>query len=76
MIDRIKTFFERQAFGVCEWWAHKLNIKLEQVRLSFIYLSFITAGAHLVVYLVMAFVLVHKENIKRPFGKRSTVWEL
>ena len=76
MIDRIKTFFERQAFGVCEWWAHKLNIKLEQVRLSFIYLSFITAGAHLVVYLIMAFVLEHKEHIKKPFGKRSTVWEL
>lgn len=76
MIDRIKTFFERQAFGVCEWWAQKLNIKTEQVRLSFIYLSFITAGFNLVVYLVMAFVLQHKERIKRPFGKRSTVWEL
>ncbi len=76
MIDRIKTFFERHAFGVCEWWAQKLNIKTEQVRLSFIYLSFITAGVNLVVYLVMAFVLQHKERIKRPFGKRSTVWEM
>ena len=76
MIDRIKTFFERHAFGVCEWWGEKLNIKTEQVRLSFIYLSFITAGVNLVVYLVMAFVLQHKERIKRPFGKRSSVWEL
>ena len=46
MIDRIKTFFERQAYGVCAWWAHKLNIKTEQVRLSFIYLSFVTVGLH------------------------------
>ena len=76
MIATIKTWFEKQAFGVCEWWAQKLNIKTEQVRLSYIYLSFITAGLHLVVYLVMAFVLKHKEHIKRPFGKRSTVWEL
>ncbi|HQW31478.1 MAG TPA: PspC domain-containing protein [Flavobacteriales bacterium] len=76
MIDRIKTFFERYAFGVCEWWAHKLNIKTEQVRLSFIYLSFVTAGLNVVAYLVMAFVLEHKERIKRPFAKRSTVWEL
>jgi phage shock protein PspC (stress-responsive transcriptional regulator) len=68
MIDRIKTFFERRAFGVCEWWAHKLNIKTEQERLSFIYLSFVT-------YLIMAFVLQHKERIKQPFRKRSTVWE-
>ena len=76
MIDAIKTWFEKQAFGVCEWWAQKLNIKTEQVRLSYIYLSFITAGVHLVVYLIMAFVLQHKERIKRPFAKRSTVWEL
>ena len=76
MIPRIKTFFERQAFGVCAWWGDKLNIKTEQVRLSFIYLSFITAGFSLVVYLVMAFVLQHKERIKRPFSRRRSVWEL
>lgn len=76
MISAIKTWFEQQAFGVCQWWAQKLNVKTEQVRLSFIYLSFITAGAHLVVYLVMAFVLQHKERIKQPFRKRSTVWDL
>jgi phage shock protein PspC (stress-responsive transcriptional regulator) len=75
MIDRIKTWFERQAFGVCEWWAGKLNIKVEQVRLSFIYLSFITAGLHLVLYLIMAFILHHKERIKQPFQRRRTVWE-
>lgn len=76
MIDRIKTYFERRAFGVCAWWADLLNIKPKQVRLSFIYLGCITAGLHLVAYLVMAFVLQHKERIKRPFSKRSTVWEL
>lgn len=76
MEDRIKTLVERQFFGVCAWWADKLNVKTEQVRLSFIYLSFVTAGVHLVVYLVMAFVLQHKERIKHPFRKRSTVWEL
>ena len=48
----------------------------EQVRLSFIYLSFVTAGLHLVPYLIMAFILQHKERIKQPFRKRSTVWEL
>lgn len=76
MIDRIKTYFEHHAFGVCEWWAHKLNIKTEQVRLSFIYLSFVTVGLNLVVYLAMAFVLQHKERIKRPLTRRISVWEL
>jgi phage shock protein C len=74
--DTLKTSMERQAFGVCAWWGEKLNIETEQVRLSFIYLSCVTAGLNLVVYLVMAFVLHHKERIKRPFAKRSTVWEL
>ena len=76
MIDRIKTLLEQQAFGVCQWWADKLNVKTEQVRLSFIYLSFITAGVHLVAYLFMAFVLEHKERIKRPFRKRGDVWDI
>ena len=76
MENRLKTVLEKQAFGVCEWWAGKLNIKTEQVRLSFIYLSFVTAGVPMVAYLVMAFVLEHKERIKHPFTKRSTVWEL
>ncbi|MBK8226091.1 MAG: PspC domain-containing protein [Flavobacteriales bacterium] len=76
MIAPIRSWFEQQAFGVCQWWAGKLNVKAEQVRLSFIYLSFITAGAHLVVYLVMAFVLQHKERIKQPLRRRSTVWDL
>ncbi|MBK9147280.1 MAG: hypothetical protein IPM12_05590 [Flavobacteriales bacterium] len=76
MIAHIRSWFEQQAFGVCQWWAGKLNVKAEQVRLSFIYLSFITAGAHLVVYLVMAFVLEHKERIKQPLRRRSTVWEM
>lgn len=75
MVEQVKTLFERSAFGVCQWWADKLNVKAEQVRLSFIYLSFVTAGLNLVAYLVMAFVLKHKEHIKRPFAKRSTVWE-
>lgn len=43
--------------------------------MSFIYLSFVTAGLHLVLYLIMAFVL-QLERIKRPLAKRSTVWEL
>lgn len=76
IVQRAKTFLERQAFGVCAWWGSKLNIKTEQVRLSFIYLSFITAGTSLVLYLVMAFVLQHKERIKRPFTRRRSVWEL
>ncbi|MFZ6052715.1 PspC domain-containing protein [Halocola ammonii] len=75
MINRIFDFFEKQAFGVCAWWGDKLGIKAHKVRLSFIYLSFITLGSPIIVYLVMAFVLENKNYFKLK-KKRKTIWEL
>ena len=75
MINRIFDFFEKQAFGVCAWWGDKLGIKAHKVRLSFIYLSFITLGSPVIVYLVMAFVLENKNYFKLK-KKRKTIWEL
>lgn len=75
MIDRIINFFELQAFGVCEWWGRKLGIRVQRVRLAFIYLSFLTLGSPLLVYLCMAFVLDNKEYFKLS-GKRKTIWDL
>ena len=73
MIDKIQAYFEKQAFGVCEWWGEKLGVKISQIRLFFIYLSFITFGSPIIIYLVMAFVLKHKNWFK---SKRTTIWEL
>lgn len=75
MIQRIFDFFERHAFGVCAWWGDKLGIRVHKVRLSFIYLTFITLGSPLIIYLIMAFILENKHYFK-PTRKRSTVWEL
>ena len=75
MIKRILDFFEKQAFGVCAWWGKKLGIGSKNIRLAFIYLSFIAFGSTLFVYLVMAFILEHKDFFK--FGrKRKSIWEL
>lgn len=73
MIDKIQAYFEKQAFGVCEWWGEKLGVKISQIRLFFIYLSFITFGSPIIVYLVMAFILKNKHWFK---SKRTTIWEL
>lgn len=75
MINRISDFFERQTFGVCSWWGRKLGIKVHRIRVTFIYVSFITLGSPLLLYLAMAFILEHKEYFK-PSRKRKTVWEL
>ncbi|MFT4678045.1 MAG: phage shock protein C [Litorivivens sp.] len=75
MIDRIKDFFERQTFGVCDWWGRRLGIKATKIRLAFIYLSFITLGSPLLIYLMMAFILENKEYFKSA-RRRKTVWEI
>lgn len=75
MIQDIIDFFEKRAYGVCSWWGDKLGIRTHKVRLSFIYLSFLTFGSPLIIYLVMAFILENKEYFK-PTRKRSNIWEL
>lgn len=74
LINLIYDFFERQAFGVCAWWGQKLNIQSSKVRLYFIYVSFITLGSPLLVYLIMAFFLEHKDYFK--LKKKRTIWDL
>tara|TARA_R110001592_G_scaffold58067_6_gene176307 strand:+ start:2446 stop:2670 length:225 start_codon:yes stop_codon:yes gene_type:complete len=74
MISRISSFFEKQAFGVCEWWGEKLQLKISRIRLFFIYFSFLTFGSPIIIYLVMAFILEHKEYFK--LSKRKSVWDI
>lgn len=73
LVDNIKNYFEQQAFGVCDWWGEKLNVDSNSIRVYFIYLSFLTLGSPLVVYLVMAFVLENKQWFK---PKKQSVWDL
>lgn len=75
MIRRIQDFFEKYAFGVCEWWGQKLGLKTPRIRLFFIYLSFLTLGSPLIVYLIMAFILEHKYFF-RTWRKRNTIWDI
>lgn len=75
MIKPILDFFEKQAFGVCEWWGKKLGIDTRKIRLSFIYLSFITLGSPIIIYLIMAFILDNKEYFK-PGSKKRSIWDM
>lgn len=75
MVKKIFTFFEQQAFGVCSWWGHKLGIDPARIRITFIYMSFITLGSPLIVYLFMWFLKKNRDYFRfRP--KRSTFWDL
>ncbi|HEY9083336.1 MAG: PspC family transcriptional regulator [Vicingaceae bacterium] len=74
MIKKIKAYFEEKAFGVCAWWGEKLQLKTSKIRMFFIYISFLTLGSPLIIYLIMAFILEHKDYFK--FRKRKSVWDL
>lgn len=75
MTQKIVDYFERQAFGVCEWWGKRLGIETRKVRISFIYVSFATLGSPLIVYLFMAFIKENKHYFK-PGAKRPSVWDI
>ncbi len=74
MIKKIKAYFEEKAFGVCAWWGEKLQLRTSKIRMFFIYISFLTLGSPLIIYLIMAFILEHKDYFK--FKKRRSVWDL
>ncbi|HMR47121.1 MAG TPA: PspC domain-containing protein [Bacteroidia bacterium] len=72
-MDSIKNFFEKQAFGICEYWGERLKIRSSVIRLFFIYLSFLTIGSPVVVYMVLGFWMNLRKLIHR---QRGGVWDL
>jgi phage shock protein C len=73
LIQTIKDYFERQAFGVCTWLGARLKMRSSNIRLFFIYTSFITAGSPIIIYMILAFWLKMKNYV---FSKRTSVWDL
>jgi phage shock protein PspC (stress-responsive transcriptional regulator) len=51
----LKFYLEQQLFGVCTYIGEKMGVAISSIRLYFIYISFLTLGSPVVVYLFMAF---------------------
>ena len=60
LID-IKSFIEWKAFGVCTAIGERLGLATSRIRLWFIYISFLTLGSPIIIYMVLAFWM----NMKR-----------
>lgn len=75
MVNRIISWFEQQAFGVCTWLGEKFGINTTTIRMYFIYLSFFTAGSPVIIYFILAFILEHKEYFK-PKRKKHSIWDI
>ncbi|PID67625.1 MAG: PspC family transcriptional regulator [Flavobacteriia bacterium] len=72
-IYRLKYFFEKYGFNVLSRLADRLGMRASNVRLFFIYITFVTAGLSFGVYLTLHFLLKLKDMI---YTKRSSVFDI
>ncbi len=72
-IHSIRYYFELRGFEVSSRFADKLGISATNVRLFFIYISFVTVGLSFGIYLTLAFLLRLKDMI---YTKRNSVFDL
>ncbi|WP_435263950.1 PspC domain-containing protein [Tenacibaculum sp. nBUS_03] len=73
LIHSVRHFFERNGFYVSSRLADRLGIRAVNVRLFFIYISFVTIGLSFGLYLTLAFLLRLKDMI---YTKRTSVFDL
>ena len=68
-MKKVREFLELHAFGVCTALGDKLGIASGKIRMWFIYISFLTMGSPIIIYMIMAFWM----NMKRYifFAKRN-----
>ncbi len=69
----VRHFFERNGFNVSARLADRLGMRAVNVRLFFIYISFVTVGLSFGLYLTLAFLLKLKDMIHT---KRTSVFDL
>lgn len=73
MIERIRSYFEKQGFDVCSRTGDRIGIKASKIRLFFIYASFMTLGSPVLIYFALMFVIQMKDSIH---SRRSSVFDL
>ncbi len=73
MVRSLLLFFEKHGFFVASRLAERLGMRATNVRLFFIYISFMTVGLGFGFYLTIAFLLKLKDMIQ---SKRSSVFDL
>lgn len=59
----MRHFIEWQAFGVCSAIGEKMGVATSRIRTWFIYISFLTMGSPIIIYMIMAFWLNMKKYI-------------
>ncbi|MFL5811246.1 MAG: PspC domain-containing protein [Flavisolibacter sp.] len=61
MMNRLKDFIEWQAFGVLSAIGERMGIATSRIRMWFMYISLLTLGSPIIIYMILAFWM----NMKR-----------
>ncbi|MEM9328951.1 MAG: PspC domain-containing protein [Bacteroidota bacterium] len=70
-MNKVQIFFEQHAFGVCTRLGEKFNLPTSNIRLSFIYASFLTFGSPILIYLALAFIMDFRKMLRR---RHNSLW--
>lgn len=54
-MKRLRQFVEWHVFGVCSYLGEKMGVASSTIRKYFIYISFLTMGSPIIIYLFVAF---------------------
>jgi phage shock protein PspC (stress-responsive transcriptional regulator) len=73
-MNKLREFLELHAFGVCTAIGEKLGIASTKIRMWFIYISFLTLGSPIIIYMILAFWMNIKAYILA--GKRNPLKNL
>lgn len=69
---KVKDFVEWNAWGVCNAIGERLGIATSYIRLWFIYVTFLTLGSPIVIYMILAFWRNLRHYVLKR--KRNPVW--
>ncbi|MDH5366351.1 MAG: PspC domain-containing protein [Cyclobacteriaceae bacterium] len=70
-MKRLQNFFEQYAFGVCTRLGEMFGLATSSIRLFFIYMSFLTFGSPVIIYLALAFIMNIRKHLRRC---NNSVW--
>jgi len=73
-MKKLREFLELHAFGVCSALGDKMGVASSRIRMWFIYLTFVTAGSPIIIYMILAFWMNIKKYIY--YSKRNPIKHL
>lgn len=68
-MKKFQIYLEKTAFGVCTKLGERLGLPIAQIRIFFIYASFLTFGSPIIVYLALAFVMNFRKYLRQKYNR-------